>query len=124
MYTKWFLIVTWLTITPLIAYENSWGNDLDDGIAIDDNVSGYDSIKMNENTKFISQKVQARASAGAKKIKDEMGVSGHDSVNEGSGGDGGGVNVGGVNIGAGAKHKGDIYIVIKDSDINATNIKK
>lgn len=119
MYSKRFLLITWLLVTPIVTANNSFANDLDDGIKIDDDIKTYDSIKQDTNSTFISQKVQSRANAAAKRIKDKYGEAG---ISEG--GEGGGTNVGGVNIGAGAKHKGDIYIVIKDSKIDATTVNK
>lgn len=107
-------------MTPLFFAGTIAANDLDDGIKIDESINSYDNLKKDVNTQYISVRAQSQASQGQKAEKTGRAEHGRGISASGSGG----VNVGGVNMGAGSKHKGDIYIIIKDSNINATSTNK
>lgn len=80
-------------------------SDLDDGISMDDNIGKYDSIRTDDNIKFIKRKAKATAASGAASNTNKGAV------------------LGGVAIGQGATIKGDVTVVFEGKNIEQTVVK-
>lgn len=102
---KYLLIMIWVLIASVLLVGISTGDDLDDGIAIDDEIGTSDSIKPDININFIKRKAKSRAAAKGR---------------QGATSNSGDVVQGGIIVNEGSNIKGDI-IVIFEGDRN-TNI--
>ncbi len=105
MWHKWLSIIIMILFASLIGSGSVFCGDLDDGIAVDDNINSYDDLGDPEkNIKFI--KMNAKSNARRKQKSEGKGL----AEDGGSGGKGSGA-MNSVVMGPGSNVKGDIIII-------------
>jgi len=114
MWHKWFCIIIMIMFVSLISSGSVFCGDLDDGIAVDDNINSYDNLgNPEQNIKFI--KLNAKSNAKRRQKLVEKGL-----AEDSSSGKGGGA-MNSVVMGPGSNVKGDI-IIIDESKGDKTQI--